>query len=317
MYHLFRAALPLAGRLTSLLCCQAEAPSTLSHELSAGLNSARKQPDLWLLSLHVHVCVMNSSPTFSKQLQNFSARVMLVQGVSLSSMTGSLQSLDPLHTAYLDWQLLLRDLVAQALPALPTASADQLLQLKQRMQQADSDADGFLTEAELQAVDMQPLLTAAASTAQTDASTAQTDGSSDSPDGLPNEGGSAGPVTDASAQDGQAQEDTDAAVQNSIEGTGATVKSEAQFKQLLYCMFGSNGDSNAAIGVEEVMLYLCCANDGAEGLQKAFVVLTGSQPDDQVCCFCCCMSPAERCMKLWRLCQRIAVCISQYGHAGG
>ncbi len=56
-------------------------------------------------------------------------------------------------------RLLLRNLLANALPGLPGASSSSLLQLKQAMQQADSNADGMLAQDELMTVDVSCLLT--------------------------------------------------------------------------------------------------------------------------------------------------------------
>ena len=183
--------------------------------------------------------------------------------------------MDPLHSGYLDWHLLVRSLIAQVLPGLPTASAHQLLQLKMRMQQADSDADGILTEAELQSVDMQPLLIGSASTAQTDVHKSCADEQ-------PDDSIAARPAGDPCAQSEQSEGEADTATFDSLHENDANGTSEEQLKQLLCLMLKSSDSSNAAIGIEEVMLYLCCASDGAEGLQKAFAVVTGSQSDGQV-----------------------------------
>lgn len=167
--------------------------------------------------------------------------------------------MDPLHTGYLEWHLLLRSLIAQVLLGLPTASADQLLQLKMKMQQADSDADGVLTEAELQSVDMQPLLNGSTHTAQMAVHSEQ-----------PEDASAAEPVN---AQGKQTEGNANTAALDE--------HTEKQLKQLLCLMLKRDG-SDAAFGIEEVMLYLCCASDGAEGLQKAFAVVTGSQSEGQV-----------------------------------
>ena len=83
-----------------------------------------------------------------------------MQDASLSSMTAALQSLDPLHTAYLQWRHLLRSLLVHAMPALLPASPAQLLHLKHSLQQADSNADGLLNQAELLSVDFASVSTA-------------------------------------------------------------------------------------------------------------------------------------------------------------
>ena len=190
---------------------------------------------------------------------------MLVQGTSLSDMTRLLQNMDPLHTAYVDWRLFMRNFLAVCVPALPALSAGQLLQLKHRMQQADSDADGLLTESEWQSVDMQPLFTAGA-------------GGSSSADG-------GGAAALQAAEEQQTDVDADSASACKAERGVADGKDAlsaepaAHLNDLLCLMFA---DSNAALDLEEVMLYLCCDSDGAEGLRKVFAVLTGSQADGQV-----------------------------------
>lgn len=190
---------------------------------------------------------------------------MLVQGTSLSDMTRLLQNMDPLHTAYVDWRLFMRNFLAVCVPALPALSAGQLLQLKHRMQQADSDADGLLTESEWQSVDMQPLFTAGA-------------GGSSSADG-----GGAAALQAAEEQQTDVDEDSGSACK-AERGVAAgedalSAEPAAHLNDLLCLMFA---DSNAALDLEEVMLYLCCDSDGAEGLRKVFAVLTGSQADGQV-----------------------------------
>ena len=198
-----------------------------------------------------------------------------MQGTSLSDMTRTLQSIDPLHTAHLDWRLFMRNFLAVCVPALPALSAGQLLQLKQRMQQADSNADGLLTESEWQSVDVQPLFMAA-----TDCSQAGACGSSSADDDR------AAALAGSQAAEGQQIDvDADSAVSYKPDGEVAggedAQKAEpaAHLNDLLRLMFA---DSDAAIDLEEVMLYLCCNSDGAEGLRKVFAVLTGSQTDGQV-----------------------------------
>ena len=197
---------------------------------------------------------------------------MLVQGTSLSDMTRILQNMDPLHTAYVDWRLFMRNFLAVCVPALPALSAGQLLQLKQRMQQADSDADGLLTESEWQSVDMQPLFTAATGCFPAGA------GGSSSADG-------GGAAALQAAEEQQTDVDADSASASMAErGIAAgedalSAEPAAHLNDLLCLMFA---DSNAALDLEEVMLYLCCDSDGADGLRKVFAVLTGSQADGQV-----------------------------------
>ena len=195
---------------------------------------------------------------------------MAVQGSSLSDMTSTLQSMDPLHTAYLDWHLFMRNFLAVCVPALPTLSAGQLLDLKQRMQKADSNADGLLIQTEWQSVDMQPLSMAATGCAQAAAC------SSSSADAVAGRPAREGQQTDVNAS-------SDAPCKSDEVASGKGVLSEvsaAHLNDLLWLMFA---DSNAALNFEEVMLYLCCDVDGAEGLQKAFAVLTGSESEGQVC----------------------------------
>lgn len=198
---------------------------------------------------------------------------VVVQGCSLSDMTSELQSMDPLHTAYLDWRLFMRNLIAGCVPSLPVLSADQLLQLDHRMRQADGNADGLLTQPELLSVNMQPLFVAAASETEVGTTTSSSA-----------DGGHAAALKGNQAADGQ-QKDEDAkeaAPCSSDEVAGEDALSDesvAPLKHLLWLMFAKN---SAAIDIEEVMLYFCCDIDGAEGLQKAFAVLTGNQVDGQV-----------------------------------
>lgn len=197
---------------------------------------------------------------------------MAVQGLSLSDMTSSLQSMDSLYTAYLEWRLFMRNFLAVCVPALPKLSASQLLQLKQKMQQADSDADGLLTQSELQSVELQPLFMAAARRSQTGA------GSSTCAD----DGGAATLAGSPTAADQQTTADAPCKSDEDVVGGEDALREEsaAQLSDLLCLMFA---DSNAAVNLEEVILYLCCDRDGVEGLQKAFAVLTGSESDGQVC----------------------------------
>ena len=218
---------------------------------------------------------------------------MPVQGSSLSDMTSTLQSMDPLHTAYLDWRLFMRNFVAVCVPTLGTLSAGQLLQLKQRMQQADSNDDGLLTKPEWQSVDTQPLFMAA-----TGCSQAGAHGSSSA------DGGGASALAGRPAAEGQKTDvDADLALPGNPDGEVASgedalrAESATQLNNLLCLMFA---DSNAAIDLEEVMLYLCCDADGAEGLRKVFAVLTGTQNDAQVCVanFFFVICPSKRCRSL-------------------
>ena len=193
--------------------------------------------------------------------------LVLVQGSSMSVMTSNLQSMDPLHTAYLDWRLVMRNFIAPCVPLLPTLSADQLLQLQQVMQQADSNADGLLTQPELQSVDMQPLFLAATSAPQAETGTSSADGSGPDAEGQQTAGDATTAAPRTSDEDGAS-------------GNDAPIDESAAQLKLLLCLMFTN--SSAVIDVEEVMLYLCCDADGAEGLQKAFAVLTGSPVDGQV-----------------------------------
>ena len=198
--------------------------------------------------------------------------LMAVQGMSLSDMTSSLQSMDSLYTAYLEWRLFMRNFLAVCVPALPKLSAGQLLQLKQKMQQADSNADGLLTQAELQSVELQPLFMAATGRTQTEAR------SSSFADG----GGAATLAGSQPAEDQQTNADAPCKSDEEVVSGEDALREEsaAQLNDLLCLMFA---DSDAAINLEEVVLYLCCDRDGVEGLQKAFAVLTGSESDGQVC----------------------------------
>ena len=177
-----------------------------------------------------------------------------------------------MHTAYLDWRLFMRNLVACCVPSLPVLSAEQLLQLEQSMRQVDSNADGLLTQPELLSVDMQPLFVAATGAPEPET------GSSRSADG----GGAAASDVDAAAEGQQTHEGENAAaapLTSDGEVANGAEEASAPLKQLLWLMFAN---SSAAIDIEEFLLYFCCAVDGAEGLQKAFAVLTGSQLDGQV-----------------------------------
>lgn len=187
--------------------------------------------------------------------------------------------MDPLHTAYLDWRLLMRSLIACSLPALPTASVAQLLQLKQRMQQADSNADGLLTPAELLSVDMQPIFGPAASIALRDGSDSSADGPSDN-HGSAIEGSSAQGEQSEIGASASAPYGTDEKVPT---GGAISDKSGAQLIQLLCLMFEDTAGDIAALEIDDIMLYLCCDIDGAAGLQKAFAALTGSQYGRKVC----------------------------------
>ena len=242
---------------------------------------------------------------------------MWMQGCRLSGMTAALQCLDPLLTAYLDWRLLLRNLLANALPDLPAASSDSLLQLKQAMQQADSNADGLLTQDELMTLDVSMLLTSliAASAAAEDADVAaitEQEGNSDEQTADSTE--DAQPETDVQSEhqdevQAASQVDTDTN-EEALQGTALQKDSEnpdeaqlaeagpdlnraAEHVKALLCQALWGDDSSADIDIDEIMLFLSCAEDGKEGLQKAFDVLTGGREDSQVRTIgikmqCCC-----------------------------
>ena len=254
--------------------------------------------------------------------------VVWVQGCSLSNMTAALQCLDPLLTAYLDWRLLLRNLLASALPDLAAASTDSLLQLKQAMLQADSNADGLVTQDELMTVDVSLLLTslvassAAAAVADADVpSGTEPDGDADEQTGENSEGAAADAQPESEAQDNdefQELESADAdgtdAAQQSVDPqidevpagdedlteAGPDLNKAAEHVKSLLCQALWGDHSTAAVDIDEIMLFLSCAEDGNVGLQKAFEVLTASSEDSQVCLcrlyeLCCC----SICSRAW------------------
>lgn len=246
--------------------------------------------------------------------------VVWVQGCSLSNMTAALQCLDPLLTAYLDWRLLLRNLLANALPDLAAASTDSLLQLKQAMQQADSNADGLVAQDELMTVDVSMLLASlvacsdAAAVADADVpSGTEPDGNADEQTGEnsetaadvqpesevqdneePQELESAGADgADAAQQIVDPQIDEVPAGDEDLTEAGPDLNKAAEHVKSLLCQALWGDHSTAAVDIDEIMLFLSCAEDGNVGLQKAFEVLTASSEDSQVCLcrlyeLCCC-----------------------------
>ena len=203
-----------------------------------------------------------------------------LQDSSLSGMTDALQILDSLHTAYLQWPHLLRSLLAQAVPALLPASPAQLLHLKHSLQQADSNADGLLTQPEWLSVDIASLLTtsAGASAATDVASAAEADAGSS---GTDVNTASAPDTTDVSSQEQQAAQDT-AEAQSSSEQAASSDKTAEDLKQLLFEVLKSNSDTEEVISAEGVLLYLCGDIDGRSGLRKAFALLAGNEAAGQV-----------------------------------
>ena len=213
-------------------------------------------------------------------------RLRHMQGCSLSSITAALEWLVPELAAYLDWRLLLRDLLAVALPGLPSATSDSLLQLKQAMQQAGSTAEGSLTQGELMLVDIAAVLSIATA-ADTELGAAQQEGTP-SEEEL-NSVQDAAAQQDAQANDddqGQAAAEADSIEEGSFQADQSADSGAAQsnpiesFKSLLCQVFFD--DSTAAVDVDELMLYLSCDADGTAGLQKAFTVLIGANGDCQV-----------------------------------
>ena len=230
-----------------------------------------------------------------------------MQGCSLSGMTAALQCLDPLLTAYLDWRLLLRNLMGSALPDLPAASSDSLLQLKQAMQQADSNADGLLTQDELMTLDISMLLTsliavaAAAVTEDADVAITEQEGNTDeqTADNIED----AQPEADVQSEDqdevqaashadtdtnkealqGMAlQEDGESPDEEQLAEAGPDLSRAAEHVKALLCQALWGDDSSADVEIDEIMLFLSCAEDSKAGLQKAFDVLTGGGEDSQV-----------------------------------
>ena len=212
-------------------------------------------------------------------------RVLLdaLQGSSLSSVTGALQSMDPLHTAYLDWHLLVRNFIAQAVPSLSSATSEQLLQLKQHLQQADSNADGLLTEPELMSADMGAFFSSKLAVEEVEL---EADGSmtSSSAGNAVHGDAAAIAVSNSAEKDQQSleQEDLDPdGAQTSFANMNGQQKA-GQLNQLLFRMFGNNEVANSAVSIEDILLYLCCNSEGASGLSKAFAVVTDNVADGQV-----------------------------------
>lgn len=304
-YHCLASPLCLLAHYITVhhnLCCrQAHFSHTCSHPpLISGLSSALLDSQLHAASI-VHTSIA----------LHLSSASVTVQGCSLSSMTAALQCLDPLLTAYLDWRLLLRNLLANALPDLAAASTGSLLQLKQAMQQADSDADGLITQDELMTVDVSVLLTSllpapdaaaseddaavAASTLQEGTADEQAcdstedavpgaetqhasdaEGSSEHQEALDADG-----VENAEGRtDGQEGGDPD---EQDLTEAGPDLSKAAEHVKVLLCQALWGDDSGAAVDIDEIMLFLSCAGDGKEGLQKAFDVLTAGSENGQVC----------------------------------
>lgn len=194
--------------------------------------------------------------------------------------------MDPGHTAYLEWPLLVRHLVVPAVPGLPLATPAQLVQLKQRLQQADSDADGLLTEPELMSVDMGPLLTAPAAPA------APAEEAGEAQDSLTSSTAAGALDGSAAAQnvstDGGDEALADAGIagglsaEQSLSVSAAGEQAAGQLKGLLFQMCKSSASGDAAVNIEDILLYLCCDTDGPAGLSKAFAVVTDSQADGKV-----------------------------------
>ena len=208
-----------------------------------------------------------------------------LQGSSLSSLTGALQSMDPLHTAYLDWHLLVRNFIAQAVPSLSSATSEQLLQLKQRLQQADSNADGLLTEPELMSTDMGAFLSSKLAAEEVEV---EADGNmtSSSAGNAVHSSAAAAAVSNSAKKDKQSLEQEELA--GDVEGNQTSSaemngqQTAGQLNQLLFRMFGNNEVAKAAASIEDILLYLCCSSDGASGISKAFAVVTDNVADGQV-----------------------------------
>lgn len=194
--------------------------------------------------------------------------------------------MDPVHTAYLEWPLLVRHLVVPAVPGLPLATPAQLVQLKQRLQQADSDADGLLTEPELMSVDMGPLLTAPAAPAEQAVEAQDSLTSSTAAGAAGALDGSAAAQNDSTNGGDEAPADAGIAgglsAEQSMSVSPAGEQAAGQLNQLLFRMCKSSASGNAAVNIEDILLYLCCDTDGAAGLSKAFAVVTDSQVDGKV-----------------------------------
>jgi len=183
--------------------------------------------------------------------------------------------MDPLHTAYLDWHLLVRNFIAQAVPSLSSATCEQLLQLKQRLQQADSNADGLLTEPELMSTDMGAFLSSQLATKEVEV---EADGSMTSSSAGTAVHGSAAAValSNNAEKDKQSLKHEDLA--GDLDGDQSSSaemnvqQTAGQLNQLLFKMFGNNEVANAAVSIE----------DRASGLSKAFAVVTDNVADGQV-----------------------------------
>jgi hypothetical protein len=219
--------------------------------------------------------------------KNAKTHVLLdaLQGSSLSSVTGALQNMDPLHTAYLDWHLLVRNFIAQAVPSLSSATSEQLLQLKQRLQQADSNADGLLTEPELMSIDMGAFLSSKLAVEEVEVE-ADENMTSNSAGNAVDGSAAAAAVSNSAEKDEQSLEQEDLAGDvggnqtSSAEMNGQ--QTAGQLNQLLFRMFGNNEVANAAASIEDILLYLCSNSDGASGLSKAFAVVSDNVADGQV-----------------------------------
>jgi len=193
--------------------------------------------------------------------------------------------MDPLHTAYLDWHLLVRNFIAHAVPSLSSATSEQLLQLKQRLQQADSNADGLLTEPELMSTDMGAFLSSQLATKEVEV---EADGSMTSSSAGTAVHGSAAAValSNNAEKDKQSLKHEDLA--GDLDGDQSSSaemnvqQTAGQLNQLLFRMFGNNEVANAAVSIEDILLYLCCDGDRASGLSKAFAVVTDNVADGQV-----------------------------------
>lgn len=193
--------------------------------------------------------------------------------------------MDPLHTAYLNWHLLVRNFIAQAVPSLSSATSKQLLQLKQRLQQADSNAGGLLTEPELMSTDMAAFLSNKLAVEEVEV---EADGNmtSSSAGNAVHGSAAAVAVSNSAEKDEQSLEqeelagDVDGDQTSSAEMNGQ--QTAGQLNQLLFRMFGNNEVANAAASIEDILLYLCCNSDGASGLSKAFAVVTDNVADGQV-----------------------------------
>jgi len=192
--------------------------------------------------------------------------------------------MDPLRTAYLDWRLLVRNFIAQAVPSLSSATCEQLLQLKQRLQQADSNADGLLAEPELMSTDMGAFLSNKVAIKEVEVEADENMTSSSAGNAVH---GSAAAValSNSAEKDKQSLEHEDLAGDlDGDQSSSAEMNAQqtaGQLNQLLFRMFGNNDVAKAAVSIEDILLYLCCDSDGASGLSKAFAVVT-DKADGQV-----------------------------------